>query len=195
MCFGGSSNADQELAAQEARRTKAIEAGQKNINQAFGGFDDKFYSGVRENTINTLMPQAEGQYRTTRKKLGFSLAGKGLMSSSFGREAATDLEVNRQVAQQSVVNQGNEAVRSVKGQVQAEKANVTAQLIQSQNPNMAAQQAIGAAASIQAPSPIAPLGQLFQSFANTYLGYKVGQTYASEPVQRSVEMGKNVVRK
>lgn len=99
------------------------------------------------------------------------------MSSSFGKKAATELEFDRNVAQQTVVNQGNEAVRDVKSQVQNQKMNLTNQLVTSQDPNLAAQQAIAGASTIHAPSPIAPLGNLFQTFANTYLGYRMGQTF------------------
>lgn len=175
--MGGSSNAGNELEQQQNRRQQAITSGMGNISKVFSGFNPGFYRGVYDNTVSSLMPQATRQYNQTRKGLGYSLGGKGLIGSSFAREASTDLEAQRNVAEQSIVGQGNEAVRDVQRQVQANKIDVTNQLVTSQDPNLAAQQAIGAAASIHAPSPIAPLGNLFSTFANTYLAGQLAKTY------------------
>ena len=174
---GGKSDAAKELREAEAKRTRAIQQGQGKIKEAFAGYDPTFYQGVQKNVLNQLMPQADRQYRAQRKNLAFGLSDRGLFKSSFGKEAGTELERSREVAEQSVINQSLEAVRETKGRVHQEQANVTNQLVTSQDPNLAAQQAISAAASISAPSPIAPLGDLFQTFANSYMGYNYGKLY------------------
>ncbi len=197
MCMGGGGSAGAELEQQEKRRSLAITNGMANINKVFSRFNPRFYQGVKQNTLDTLMPQAARQYRGARKQLGFNLGGKGLLNSSFAREAATDLEASRATAEQSVVGQANESVRDTQRQVQANKIDVTNQLVTSQDPNLAAQQAISASASIHAPSAIAPLGNLFATFANTYLATSLAKTYnePAEPRISFASVGSNRIQK
>jgi sortase (surface protein transpeptidase) len=76
-----------------------------------------------------------------------------------------------------VSNQATQAAQDTQKQVETQKQNLTNQLVVSQDPNLAAQQAVSAAASISAPSITAPIGNLFQGVANTYLANQVGSLY------------------
>jgi len=51
------------------------------------------------------------------------------------------------------------------------------------------QGALEAASGFSAPSPFAPLGQMFQGFGNMYLGSQVGNTY--NPTLQSYMLGGN----
>lgn len=176
MCSGGGSAGD-EIERQNKFRLQNIQTGQKQIDRAFTGFDPSFYSGVRQNTLNTLLPQLSDQYKQNRRSLVYGLGSRGLLNSSVARLGATDLERNKALGEITVGNQANEAARQTQQQVEQQKQSLTNQLVVSQDPALAGQQAVSAAASISAPSMVAPLGNLFQTFGNTWLARQTAQQY------------------
>ena len=162
-------SAKDQLEAQERRRQKAILSGTERINEAFAGFTPEFFSGVRDAHLSSLMPQLANQYQNTNRQLSFNLANRGLLSSSSAQNMGNSLARETSRNATFVGNQANQAARDFQGQVQGQKSSLINQLLVSQDPALAAQQAIGTAATLQAPSPVAPLGNLFQQWANTYL--------------------------
>lgn len=181
MCFGSSNSAGSEIRQQELSRRQAIQEGTANISKAFAGFDPAYYDRVRQNTLGTLLPQEEKQYRSTQKNLAYDVAGRGLLKSSASRGVATDLEQSHSLGQIAVANQAEDAVRQTQQDVERQKQNVTSQLITSQDPAIAAQQAVAAAGSISAPNIVAPLGNLFGGVANAYYANKLGSLYPQSP--------------
>ncbi len=191
-----SDDASDSIKEAEQRRSLSISQGMTRINSVFSKFGPGFFDGVRQNTLSTLMPQVARQYRSTRKNLTSSLSDRGLLSSSAARESATELAYNKNLAEVSVGNQAEEAVRDTQRDVQSQKNTLISQLVQSQDPNLAAQQAVTAAASIHAPSPIAPLGNFFKTFAETYAARGIAKAYAPDEYRPAspagaYDMGKN----
>lgn len=175
MGFGSKNGAGDEIEAQQLRRQQAIQQGSTAIEKSFEGFGPEYYEGVRKSTLGTLVPQLNRQYRGNVRAASFGLGNRGLLRSSAAREQGTELAIAKGVADTAVNNQANAAVRETQQQVAAQKTGLTNQLIASQDPTLAAQQAVTSAASIGAPSIVAPLGNLFQGFANAYLAKGVGE--------------------
>jgi len=185
MCFGGGSgDTEREIQQQQAQRQQAIQQGMVNIDNVFSQYNPGYYQGIRQNTLAQLQPQFSQQYNKAGNNLTFGLADKGLLKSSAGREAATDLEVQRGIGQMGVINQAEEQVRNVQQQVAGQRANVVNQLVSSQDPTLAAQQAVAGTAGISAPSIIAPLGNVFQNLANQWQATAIGNMYSPADQQK-----------
>lgn len=145
-----------------------------SINSAFAGFGPQYLEGVRKNAEATLLPQEEEQFRGQNRNLVSSLGNAGLLKSSAAREAGGALNVAHARGQISVENQAQDQANQAAHNIQQQKTTLTNQLVTSEDPALAAQQAVTSAAGIQAPSIIAPLGSLFNNFANTYLANRIG---------------------
>jgi hypothetical protein len=94
MCFGGSSTSD-TLKQQQLQRQQAVQQGMVGIDQAFAGYNPAFYQGVKQTTLDNLLPQLNDQYMNTRKSLVANLGGRGILNSSAARQAGTALEKSR----------------------------------------------------------------------------------------------------
>lgn len=175
----GGSSAGNELAASQASRQQAIQLGSQNIDKVFSGFNPQFYEGVRQSQLNSLMPQLAQQYQQQNKSLGFGLASRGLRNSSSAQGLESSLQKQTAMNETMVANQAQEAANQTMRNVAGEKQNVTNQLIASQNPQLATQSALTAASTLQAPSMLQPLGNLFQNWAMTYLGKGLNSAYGS----------------
>ncbi len=176
MCFGGG-GVSNDLAAANAARQQAISQGSANIDKVFSQYTPQFYQGVERAQLAALMPQLAQQYQQMNRQLGLGLAQKGLLHSGSAQQLGTSLQKQTALNTSLVQNQAAQASRDLQSQVVREKANVTNQLIASQDPTLASQSALASAASLQAPSQLAPLGNLFQNWAMTYLGNKLNTTY------------------
>lgn len=170
-------SARRELERQQREREQAISQGMGAIETSFAGFNPQFYNQVRQNQLGSLMPQFAEQYQNTNKSMVFGLANRGLLDSSAARGQGNALGRQTSLGQIIVGNQAQQAANDMQRSVQSEKGNLVNQLIASQDPALAAQQAVGAAASIQAPSLLAPLGNMFQGWADTYLAKRMANTY------------------
>jgi len=97
MCLGGGgSNAMEEeyqrqLAEEEARQGR-ITQGKENIDAAFAGYGDDFYSGIASDYMNYANPQITDQYTDAMKALRIALARSGQMQSSERIDRENDLK-------------------------------------------------------------------------------------------------------
>lgn len=176
MCFGGS-DASGAIAQQEKERQGLITQGLTNVNKAFSGFGPDFYNRMQTQYLGSAIPQVQQQFQQQRNQLGFGLANQGLLRSSAAQNLGGSLQ--QQLAQ-NLFNVGNQATQAVQGlqkQVGQEKSNVIAQLQQSADPTLAAQQATESASQFAAPSLVQPLGNLFQNWSNIYMANRLGQIY------------------
>lgn len=172
--MGTRNDLSNEIEKQNLQRQQNITLGMRDINRTFGQFDDNYYNNIRKTNLNSLMPQFQGQLLNARRGAAYNLAGRGLYNSSVARQAGNQLEQQAGLGRILVNNQANQAALQARQNVEREKSNLTNQLVSSQDPTVAAQQAVTSAATIGAPSLIAPLGDLFQNFSNAYLARQTG---------------------
>lgn len=196
MC-GGGSDSRKELERQQVQRQQNIQQGMVDINRVFSGYGPEYYAGIRKATLGTLVPQFEKQYRRARKQTAFGLADRGLRRSSSAIDAGTELEQERGLGRMFLENQAENVVRDTKAQVERQRSTAVSQLISSQDPALAAQQAIAGTATIAAPSMAAPLGQFFNTAATGYLANRIGKTYNEPevPSAKTAPLGSNYYAK
>jgi hypothetical protein len=173
----GSDSTMAALRLQEEERAALINQGVGRINTAFEGYNPAFYSGVRDNTIATLLPQLMRQYQQQQQALGTGVAERGLLQSSVARNARTSLDRQLGLNQLAVANQGIQAANEVQQQVSNQKSNLINQLQASANPSLAAQRAVESASAISLPSMLAPLGNMFQDWSRNYAAGAMNQAY------------------
>jgi hypothetical protein len=177
MGCGGGGGAVNQLQQQQQQQQNWTNQAVGQINQAFSGFNQPFYSGVGKAYTNWALPQVGTQYQATKNQLLDKLAGQGIMNSSAAGQAQNALSGALTQAQQGVSNQALAQEQQLQQQVGQEKSNLYAQAQTATNPSALGQQALETAASTSAPSTFAPLGQLFTNFGNQYLAGQNANLY------------------
>lgn len=173
----GQSNVGSQAVAEQQQQQQQVQQAIGQINQAFGGFGPSFYGKASQDYINFAEPQVQQQYASTEQTLQDKLANQGLLNSSAALQEQGDLSKALAGAQEGVQNTATSTAQTLQQQIANEQANLVSQANVANDPLSIAQQAIGQAASVQAPSTFQPLGNLFQTFANTYLGNQLATTY------------------
>ena len=176
MCMG-SGNAAADARQQQKQQEANINAATEQINNAFAGFTPQFYQDRTAAYEKFANPQLTQQYQNVNAGLTGKLANQGLLNSSAALNEQGALQQSLSQQQQGIANQGIAQSQQLQQQVAQEKNQLIAQANAANNPLSVAQGALGAASSFNAPSSFAPLGNLFQNFANTYLGNQLSNTY------------------
>ena len=176
MSMFGSTN-DGGAAAQEAQRQQNIALGQQKIDESFAGFDPKFYNNYANTVTGAEMPQLIKQYQTTGKNLTYALARGGNVNSSAGAQENQSLNNELGIQESAVANNAQNAVNTLKSNIQTQKGNLVNQLASSGDVSSTAEAANAQAAQDRAPSVIQPLGNLFADWSNTYLAGKTAQAF------------------
>jgi hypothetical protein len=173
----GSSDAGSYERQQQQQQQAAIQQGVGQVNAAFSGFTPQFYQGVQNAYTNYETPQLYQQYQPMNQQLGYKLANQGLLGSGADQFLHGQLAQQMGQAQQQIGNQALGASRGLQQQVGQEKGNLISQLQTASDPSSIAQQAVGQAGQLSAPSTFQPIGQMLQNFATMYLGQQNANTY------------------
>lgn len=178
MCMGGGSGdaaalQQQQLAQQQATTNQSV----AGINQAFSGFTPQFYQGVDTAYQNWATPQLQQQAQTAQNQTGFKLASQGLGNSSQAQQSYDALGQANTQAQQQIAQSGLQQSQQLQQQVGQQQANLIGQAQTATDPSAMSQSALATAGSFGAPSSFAPLGQLFNTYGNNFLGGQQAQTY------------------
>lgn len=173
----GQSNAGSLAVQQQQQQQQNVTQAVNQINQTFSGFGPSFYNQAGQDYTNWAAPQVQQQYQQNEQSLQDKLANQGLTNSSASEQEQGQLKEALAQAQEQVGNTAQSQVQSLQQQVAQEKAGLIEQANVANDPLSVAQQAISTAAGVQAPSITQPLGNLFQGFANTYLGSQLANTY------------------
>ncbi|WP_137389145.1 hypothetical protein [Rhodoligotrophos defluvii] len=176
--MGGSDKASKEAkkarkAAEQAEieRQQKIKEGQALIDQAFGGFDDSFFNNYLNTYTGYYFPELDSQFTSAQDQLMAALAGRGMMTSSYGATKTGDLleEYNKQKTQ--IANQAQDAANQLRGQIEDSKSNLYALNQSSADPAAINARALAEATAIKAPTAFTPLGQVFASVLQPFTGY------------------------
>jgi len=177
MCLGGSDAAD-IARQQQQQQQQQYQLGLKQINAAYAPFNQDFYKQRQQAYVDYANPAYTQQYGQTRNQMLYGLANRGLLNSSAGQEQANALAIARNQAQQQIGNTAVQGAQQLQQTVEQQRAQLVGQLAATGDPTAAAQAAVSTAANFQAPSAFAPVGPLFQNFANTYLANQYAQAYS-----------------
>lgn len=153
----------------------------KNPTQTYQGFTPDFYNKAATDYLQFALPQLAQQARTQQSQINFNLANRGLLGSSAqtSLNKALGNEVNLQRI--GIANNALARRQQLQKDINQQYTSLVNQLQLSANPSAVAQQALQAASSFAQPSPVQPIGSLFQNFANTYLGSQQYNTYNNQP--------------
>lgn len=175
--FGGTSNAGTQARQQQQLQQGEVQQATNRINQAFSGFTPQYYQNRAQAYTNFAEPQLMQQYQDTSLGLLDKLGNQGLLNSSAGLQERGALQNQLGLQQQGVANTGIQQAQQLQQQVAGEQSSLIGQANAAADPLSVSQQALGQAANFAAPSAFQPLGNLFQNFANTYLGSQLASTY------------------
>jgi hypothetical protein len=174
---GGSSNnmaiQMQMQAAQEARmkewqREQRLRQGEASINaeydnpEKFQALYDKYETGQRD----FYMPELQKQYGDARKKAFLAHAGAGTLWSSMRGDTEADIASQNALNKGQIESQIQDSVGGLRRQVASDKSSLINQLYATENPEMAANEALSRVRTIsQQTPPLSPMGDLFKTAA------------------------------
>ncbi len=163
------------------------------INDRFNAFNQnagKGQYGISENTtpwVDNLadtylkayndyyMPQLNQQYTDANKNLTYDLARAGLLRSSAAADTQSDLARQNAENTAMVKSQGDQGVAALKQKINSAKQDAINQLYSTENPEVAANQALSSIRTIQNEQPnYSPLGDMFKTAVVGLGGYQSG---------------------
>ena len=144
------------------------------------GFTPAFYQQQEKNYADYQLPLLGQQYNQTLGQTLGSLNSSGLLGSSAAQQTYQSLQNQYAQNQQQIANQGQSLAQGLQQQVGQEQSTLTNQLLAGASPATTTQQALTAASNFSAPSLFAPVGNLFQGWANTYLGGQLANAYQNQ---------------
>ena len=148
------------------------------INKAFQGFTPQFFNQRAQDYEAYALPFLNQQQQQAQNQANFKLFDQGLQKSSQAKTLGEQLGKYTNQQKQGVANEGIRQAQSLQQQIAQEQQNLIGQANAAANPASVGQEALGQAAQFSAPSSFAPVGNLFQNFANTYLANQLTNTYS-----------------
>ena len=168
-CLGGGGVDSGPQRNAQVGQQKAVEAATGRINAAFAGFNPNFYAKQYKTLLDSQLPAEQQQFAQTKDQLGFKLANQGLGKSSQAKKLGESLAAQEDVAKQTIANAAQGGVNSLRQNIEQSRSNLIGEASVANQPGIVAGQALNTAAGFSGPSVMAPLGQLFAGWANTYL--------------------------
>lgn len=175
--YGGGSDGSEQARQMEEQRQARIQTGLGQINKTFDQFNPAFYEQRKQDYINYAMPQFYKQLGNTQRQTFYGLANRGLAGSGAADTAASNLGYEANVQKQGIADTAIQQAAQMRRDVEGQRSQLVAQLQASADPTSAAQQAIASAGAFSAPSPMAPIGNLFGNFAQMYANQQLANAY------------------
>jgi len=172
MCLGGGSNKAMEaeyqrqLAEEEARQGR-ITQGKENIDAAFAGYGDDFYSGIASDYMNYATPQIEDQYTDAMKNLRIALARSNQLQSSERLDRENDLKKRLAAQEVAAARKGQGMADTMRSNLANIKSNLLTQNASLADPTLIASTA---ANQIMANTQVPEYNPLTNLFANATEG-------------------------
>ena len=170
MGCGSSGENSGVLLQQQGQQNKAINTSIGQIQNAFSGFTPNFYNNYAQSYVNSQMPSLQQQYNNNSQQLGFKYANQGLGKSTQQQQGFGALQDANNSAKTQIAQQGQQAVQQLQQQVAGQEGNLIGMAETANQPGQLGVNAQAQAASLQAPSTFAPIGNMFSQFASQYLG-------------------------
>ena len=166
MCFGdGGAGAMRDEAArqraEEEARQGRIREGRKKIDDAFSGFDDKFYGDREKSYLDYATPQLDDQYNDAVSELTLALARSNLLNSSARARKFADLQKQYGIQARGVADKAKEYGSGARKSIEASKADLQSQNMSLADPALIAANAANRALALTELPPYSPLGALF----------------------------------
>ena len=151
-----------EVKTDEYKRQNDVLAGRTNIDNTFGGtFNDDFYKKYNDNYTGNYLPQLDDQFKDTKQKLSYALAGRGIEDSTAGikKKAAADKAYNDKKL--AIAGEATDAVNKLKTNVNNQQNAAYALNETSADPSAATNRAVADVTTLAAPPTYSSLGDAF----------------------------------
>lgn len=172
MCLGGGGSSAMEaeyqrqLAEEEARQGR-ITQGKENIDAAFAGYGDDFYSNIASDYMNYANPQITDQYTDAMKNLRIALARSGQLQSSERIDRENDLKKKLAAQEVAAARKGQGMADTMRSNLANIKSNLLTQNASLADPTLIASTA---ANQIMANTQVPEYNPLSNLFANATEG-------------------------
>ena len=166
MCFGDGGagamrdEASRQRAEEEARQGR-IREGRKKIDDAFSGFDDKFFAGREKSYLDYATPRLDDQYNDAVSELTLALARSNLLNSSARARKFGDLQKQYGLQARSVGDKAKEYGSGARRSIEASKSDLQSQNMSLADPALIAANAANRASAMTELPAYSPLGALF----------------------------------
>jgi len=143
----------------------------------YEGFTPAFFGERQRAYEQYQLPFATREFQNAQNQLAYKLGNQGLLNSSVARGLGGSLQQELAKQRGAIATGGLSLVQDLQKQLGQERATVTQQLVSSANPQLASAQALEAASRASAPSPVAPVSNLFGNWMNMYLANDLARSY------------------
>lgn len=181
MYGGGGGSSGTDARQLEVERQARVDAGMKNINDAFAGFDDGFYNKRAQAYEDAHMPELAQQYRTTKNSLAYALARGGISKSSAAVDKGASLQKELSNQERNLADAGLTSANELRKDVETQRSDLVNQLIASGQPSTVSAAALNSANSFKKESPVGAIGQMFDDWSKMYLANMATKAYTSTP--------------
>jgi hypothetical protein len=146
-----------DLRKYQATKNESYDTGKKT-----GGIGQDFYDNFRNAQIDYYMPQLETQYNEAKDNLIADLARSGQSISSLKGEKFGKLDAQNLTNRASITSKADVATGELKQRVAAEKKALIDQLYATEDPDIAASQALSRVNAAKMTTPdLTSLGRMF----------------------------------
>lgn len=187
MCFGGgASDSSQEIQERneqlERERQDRIRAGADIINTNFARFDDGFFNDFQNKFLGFFTPQLDKQSNAARGKGTSALVDRGILASTEGIRALTDLQDRDALERTNLANRSIDESNRLRSGLEREKSNLFSLNEAAADPARVAPLVEGAASAFAAPQAFSPLEDVFGSALNSIAAFQGARNNAVAPV-------------
>ncbi len=188
MCFGGGGDGGAKDIQKrnerlERERQGRIRAGADIITQQFSRFDDDFFGDFQNKFLSFFEPQLDKQSNAARGKGITALVDRGILESTEGIRALTDIQDVDALERTNLTNRSLDEVNKLRSGVEREKTNLFALNETAADPARIAPLAQGGAAAFTAPNAFNPLEDVFANVLNSVAAFQASRNNAVAPVQ------------
>ena len=165
-----------ENKAREDTRAIRLKEGSDRINSQFDSIGSDFYDNAKAGVVTTGMSDLTDQWNKARENLMYALARSGMLSSTEANRGATEIQDKFNQGAAKIDLQGRDAANALKNNVETERAGAISQLYATENPDLAANNAMSKAALITQQKPdYNPLGDIFSGVVNAFDSYQAAK--------------------
>jgi hypothetical protein len=148
---------------------------------------DELYNRYETGQRDFYMPELQKQYGDARKKAYLAHAGAGTLWSSMRGDTEADIANQNTLNKGQIESQIQDSLGGLRRQIASDKSSLINQLYATENPEMAANEALSHVKTIsQQTPPLSPMGDLFK-IAAIGLGNAFGNT--NDPYNRVRNQG------
>ena len=176
--------------AEEEARQGRIDEGTAGVNEAFGIFDDDFFSGRSQAFENFARPQLDDQFSDARKDLIFALSRGGKLDSSVAADRFGKLDERFTSSLQDIKNKGFDFANTARSSVEDARGSILNQLFSSEDSDAAVSSALNRTRSLATTPSFSNLGNVFQNVTaglasagggagNGFRGFLGGPTFST----------------